>query len=146
METNMSNATNTATATVGEFFRALAIRDIALADAVLDDHVVETVPYSLSGSPDPQQIFEGKQAVLDYLKLILDNFENAEIEDVETFVSGDAETVFVEAKGRLIVKHTSQLYRNTYVFRFNLKNGKITHIREYANPVTYAKAMGQPLG
>jgi ketosteroid isomerase-like protein len=142
----MSNTVTAATATVGEFFRALSSRDIALADAVLDDNVVETIPLSLSGSTDPQQIFEGKSAVLDYLQLILDNFENAAIDDVETFVSGDAQTVFVEAKGCLTVKHSAQPYRNNYVFRFSLNNGKITHIRGYANPVTYAKALGQPLG
>ncbi len=145
----MSNPANAATATVAEFFRALSSRDIALADAILDDNVIETIPLSLSGSIEPQQIFEGKSAVLSYLQLILDNFEqilDAATFVVETFVSSDAQTVFVEAKGCLTVKHSAQPYRNNYVFRFNLQNGKITHIREYANPVTYAKAMGQPLG
>ncbi len=36
-------------------------------------------------------------------------------------------------------------YRNRYIFRFETKNGKITRIREYTNPVTSAIAFGLPL-
>jgi ketosteroid isomerase-like protein len=37
-------------------------------------------------------------------------------------------------------------YNNVYVFKFVVHNGKITHVYEYANPVTYAKLTGLPIG
>ena len=44
------------------------------------------------------------------------------------------------------MKQTGQPYRNIYVFRFSISDGKITEIREYANPIIYAKALGLKVG
>jgi ketosteroid isomerase-like protein len=44
------------------------------------------------------------------------------------------------------LEKTEQPYRNTYVFKFSIFDGKITEIREYANPVIYAKALGLKVG
>jgi ketosteroid isomerase-like protein len=52
----------------------------------------------------------------------------------------------VEGRGDLIVKQTGQPYRNICVFRFRISDGKITEIREYANSVIYAKALGLKVG
>jgi ketosteroid isomerase-like protein len=39
-----------------------------------------------------------------------------------------------------------QHYNNLYVFKFVVKDGKITGVDEYANPVTFAKLAGFPIG
>jgi ketosteroid isomerase-like protein len=36
-------------------------------------------------------------------------------------------------------------YKNRYIFRFDVENGKIKRIREYCNPVTGALAFGLSL-
>ena len=54
-------------------------------------------------------------------------------------------TAFVEGRGDLIMKKTGQPYRNIYVFKFSIAEGNISAIREYANPVIYAKSQGLKL-
>ena len=66
--------------------------------------------------------------------------------DRKTFITDDGTTVFVEGRGDLILEKTGQPYRNIYVFKFSISEGKITEIREYANPVIYAKALGLKVG
>jgi Phenazine biosynthesis protein A/B len=81
-----------------------------------------------------------------FVHFVLDNFKQAVMVDRQTFITDDGATVFVEGRGDLILKQTGQPYRNIYVFRFSISDGKITEIREYANPVIYAKALGLKVG
>ncbi len=37
-------------------------------------------------------------------------------------------------------------YKNVYVFRFVLRGGLMVSVDKYANPVTYAKLAGLPIG
>jgi ketosteroid isomerase-like protein len=37
-------------------------------------------------------------------------------------------------------------YKNVYIFRFVLRGGLIVRVDKYANPVTYAKLAGLPIG
>ncbi len=131
---------------VDEFFRALSDRDVSIASAVMSEGTVETIPFAMGGGTDPERIFEGRSAVIGYLQTILDNFKQAVMVDRQTFITDDGTTVFVEGRGNLILEKTGQPYRNIYVFRFRLHDGKITGIREYANPVIYAKALGLKVG
>jgi ketosteroid isomerase-like protein len=137
----MSNTKLASQYAVDEFFRALSERDLSIASAVFTNETVESIPLAMNGGTDPERVFEGKDAVLGYLRLILDNFEQAVVVERHTFI-----TVFVEGRGDLILKQTGQPYRNIYVFRFSISDGKITEIREYANPVIYAKALGLKVG
>ncbi len=66
--------------------------------------------------------------------------------DQQFYASDDGSTVFMEAKGDLMQGATSAPYNNVYIFKFVFEGGKVIHISEYANPVTYAKLMGLPLG
>ena len=131
---------------VNEFFRALSDRDVSIASAVLTEGTVESIPFAMAGGTDPERVFQGKDAVIGYLQTILDNLMQAVMVDRQTFITGDGTTVFVEGRGDLILKQTGQSYRNIYVFRFSLCDEKINEIREYANPVIYAKALGLKVG
>ena len=142
----MFNTKSASQHAIDEFFRALDERDLSIASAVFTDEIVEIIPLAMNGETDPERVFEGKGAVLGYLQLILENFEHAVVVDRHTFITGDGDTVFVEGRGDLILKQTGQPYRNIYVFRFSISDGKITEIREYANPVIYAKALGLKVG
>jgi ketosteroid isomerase-like protein len=52
----------------------------------------------------------------------------------------------VECKGDLILAETGTPYHNVYIFKVAFRDGQIMHIAEYANPVTFAKLVGMPLG
>jgi ketosteroid isomerase-like protein len=142
----MSNTKSASQHAVDEFFRALSERDVSIASAVLTQEAVEIIPLAMAGGTHPERVFDGRDAVLGYLQLILDNFKQAVMVDRQTFITDDGATVFVEGRGDLILKQTGQPYRNIYVFRFSISDGKITEIREYANPVIYAKALGLKVG
>ena len=142
----MSNTKSASRHAVDEFFRALSERDLSIAGAVLTEEAVETIPLAMAGGTDPERVFDGKDAVLGYLQTILDNFKQAVMVDRQTFIADDGATAFVEGRGDLILKQTGQPYRNIYVFRFSISDGKITEVREYANPVIYAKALGLKVG
>lgn len=142
----MSNTTSASQHAVEEFFRTLSDRDALIASAVLSEEAVLTIPFALAGGTDPERVFIGRDAILGYLKMVLENFTQAAVIDRKTFITDDCATVFVEGRGDLIQKSSGQPYRNLYVFRFTISDGKITDIREYGNPVIYAKALGLKVG
>ena len=142
----MPNPESASQYAVDEFFRALSDRDVSIASAVFTDKTVEIIPLAMAGGTEPEHVFDGKDAVLGYLQTILDNFKQAVMADRKTFITDDGATVFVEGRGDLILKKTGQPYNNVYVFKFSISDGKITEIREYANPVIYAKALGLTIG
>ncbi len=142
----MPNTKSTSEHVVDEFFRALSDRDVSIAGAVFVEETVEIIPLAMGGGTEPEHVFDGKNAVLGYLQTILDNFKQAVMVDRKTFITDDGATVFVEGRGDLVLKKTGQPYRNIYVFKFSISDGKIAEIREYANPVIYAKALGLKVG
>ncbi len=132
--------------TAEAFFVALEQHDRDALSPLLSDAVVEVIPLSLTGGLEPASVFNGKSAVLGYLGTIIDNFSRAALTDKISHVTDDGQTVFLEARGDLLTKGTSQPYNNIYVFKFVFEDGMIIHISEYANPITFAKAMSLPFG
>src|ERR1700733_14444284 len=122
----MSNTKSASQHAVDEFFRALSERDVSIAGAVLTKETVEIIPLAMAGGTDPERVFDGKDAVLGYLQLLLDNFNKAVLVDRQTFITDEGATLFVEGRGDLILKQIGQPYRNVYVFRFRVSDGKIT--------------------
>lgn len=134
-------------AVVEAYFGGLARHDHAAVEALFADHIVETIPLGPSGDPAPWVVYTGKKAVTRYAHLIMANFERVQFAaHPEYTVSADGRTVFVEAHGKLIAAQGHRPYPNVYVFKFVVENGLLVHIAEYANPVTYAKLMGLPIG
>ncbi|MBL7253111.1 nuclear transport factor 2 family protein [Paractinoplanes lichenicola] len=142
----MSNDRPTATQLAETFFEALETRDISLIDRYLADDVVEVIPYSNTGKPEPFYVFTGKAEVLDYLRTIVTNFSRVLLAGKRYSVTDDGNTVFLQAEGDLVQAGTDAAYRNVYVFKIETRDGQIVHIDEYANPITYALLAGLPLG
>ncbi len=142
----MPNTKSTSEHVVDEFFRALSDRDVSIAGAVFVEETVEIIPLAMGGGTEPEHVFDGKNAVLGYLQTILDNFKQAVMVIERRLSLTMGATVFVEGRGDLVLKKTGQPYRNIYVFKFSISDGKIAEIREYANPVIYAKALGLKVG
>jgi hypothetical protein len=64
----------------------------------------------------------------------------------EYTVSPDGKLVFATMSGDYIQADGSRPYTNVYVFRFAISDGKIQRVDEYANPVTFARLAGIPIG
>jgi ketosteroid isomerase-like protein len=128
------------------FFEALEKRDIALIEPHLTNDVVEIIPFSNTGTTEPFYTFTGKAQVMGYLDTIVTNFSRVVLNN-RRYAVADAETsVFVQAEGDLVQAGTDAPYLNTYVFKFEIRNGQIAHIDEYANPIAYSLLAGLPIG
>ncbi len=128
------------------FFTALQDNSLELVEPLLADNVIEVIPLAADGGQAPWNVFEGKQAVMGYLASIVTNFSQVRLEDLAVYADEEAGVVFAEGRGDLVHAATGKPYRNRYVFKFQIADGKIHRIDEYANPVTFAKLIGAPIG
>lgn len=131
---------------VKTYFLALEQHDTSMAEPFLAPKIQLVIPFSNTGAPEPWKVFEGKEAVLGYLGVIVENFSRAVLLEKQITVSHDGNVVFLEGKGDLVHAVSGVPYNNLYVFKFTFEDGLITHVGEYANPVPYAKLIGEPLG
>ncbi len=136
-----------AKAAVKAFFRAIAARDMAaLGQAVTDDAVYE-MPFSESGSTAPGLFrrFEGRDAVVEFWeKTSGGGIASLPPEDVELSITADGGRLFIEQRGDMTMPD-GKPYRNRYVFRFDIRDGRISHVREYINPIISAYAFSRPV-
>lgn len=137
----MTNAEIAAT-----YLNALEEQDVdVLSDLLTEDATIE-IPLSNTGDLNPWFTFNSRTDALGYIRTIFKNFGQVKLLERSMYVAEDGRTVFVETKGDLIQRSTSTSYRNRYVFKFTIRDGKVARVSEYANPVTFAKLMGMGLG
>ena len=82
---------------------------------------------------------------LKYQSGVLDRFEQIRMTDVEYTAGTEGSRVFVTSHEDCR-QGDGTPYKNVYVFRFVLRGGLIVRVDKYANPVTYAKLAGLPIG
>jgi ketosteroid isomerase-like protein len=128
------------------FFKALGSRDrIALAAALTEDAIHE-IPFSESGSSAPGNFraFKGRQNIVDFWMTTVPGIKVNPAEEIELSVNGDGSRIFIEQRGDLLMPDGKK-YRNRYVFRFDVRDGKVCHSKEYFNPIIAAYAFGRPI-
>ena len=131
---------------VKEYLTGLEEQDIETVAALLTDDATIEIPLSHTGALTPWFVFKGKGDSLGYIGTIFNNFGQVKLLNRAAYVAEDGHTVFVETTGDLVQRGTNASYRNKYVFKFTILDGRISHVSEYANPVTFAKLMGIDLG
>jgi ketosteroid isomerase-like protein len=131
---------------VKEFYAAKERHDLDAVASVLADDVVYNFPLNATGTPESWFTYDGKQATLDYQRATLARFSRIHMVDPEYTVSPAGELVFATMTGDYVQADGNQSYNNVYVFRFAIADGKIQRVDEYANPVTFAKLAGIPIG
>ena len=133
----MAEQHDAASTLVEAYFEHWTRGDGAASRALLTDDASITLPMSGDGSPEPGFVFEGVDAAVGYLQFSHGTFESLDFLDVERFVSEDARHVHVHARGDMVTRD-GRPYRNVYVFRFDLREGRISHVEEVTNPVAWA--------
>ncbi len=100
------------------------------------DIVFEAPSYSREGP-----IASGLAAMSDVFDGIRRTFSSVSYE-VQRFIPAvDPDLVIAEVRGDNVVASTKNLYRNDYLFLVQCRNGKITRIFEYSNPMVYRAAV-----
>jgi ketosteroid isomerase-like protein len=88
----------------------------------------------------------GKKEILAYTEALLDKFVPLIWRNHEWTVSPSGGSVFFYGKGDMIAAHRGKSYRNTYVTRFDIADGRIVKMAEYADALLYAGLRVRPNG
>lgn len=121
---------------------AIEAKDIPALEAMMHHNIVIDLPFSETGRTDPgfYRVYEGIPDCLNFWK-VATALEAAyhPFTDMDLTVSPDGSRVFVEARGHVTM--TSGVdYRNRYVLRMDIQDGKVRRYREYYNPIISAFA------
>ena len=145
MSHEQHETTDEALSAVKEFFAAKERHDLDATMALFSEDAVYIFPLSASGEQENWFIYKGKEAVTKYQGQVLERFKQIRMLEPRYFVTTDGNNVFVESRGDYIAQDGTA-YNNVYIFKFVVRDGKIAEGYEYANPVTYAKLAGLPIG
>jgi ketosteroid isomerase-like protein len=115
----------------------------AILDMIAEDFVIE-VPLNAPGTNDLTETWRGIEGAHAVYDMAFSVIELLVYTDIEITPAMDPNIAFLEGRGVMRMAN-GRPYGNRYVFRFEVENGKIRKIREYANPVTAAVAFGLPL-
>ncbi|WP_329088103.1 MULTISPECIES: nuclear transport factor 2 family protein [unclassified Streptosporangium] len=119
------------------YVRAVESKNRDGVAATLADTVRHIFPISYGPVEHPQAVFEGKDEVLAYIDSLFNKFSSMRWPAPDWTVSADGSRAFLEGKGDGVVAHSRSPYRNTYMIRFDLENGLIVRVTEYANSEYY---------
>ncbi|MFJ3404459.1 nuclear transport factor 2 family protein [Promicromonospora sp. NPDC090134] len=156
--TSTGPTTRSTLETAREFIRAVEAKDIeAVADTLRDD--VEQLFMHSNAVISDQGVAElvagrrrgfcvadvsGREEVLGYTRGIFDKFEPLVWRNHRWTVNPDGREVFFLGTGDMVVARTGVPYRNTYLTRFDVTDGKIVRMAEYGNAMMYARLGVRP--
>jgi len=127
--------------------KALHDQDIDALPSLMTDDVVIELPFSKSGRVEPGhfRVFTGTEQVLGFWRAAFQAEKAVHgLMDCEFTMSADGAVSFLEARGHLTMANGND-YRNRYVMRVDVRDGKIAKVREYYNPVQSAFAFRRPV-
>jgi len=87
----------------------------------------------------------GREDVMRHVTWFLDAVEDFHFFDLRVYPFADLEAAAAEVRAEALIKSTGRVYRQEYIFLLRAKSGKITHLREYFDPVRAAKSMDIPI-
>ena len=141
----MNTATERSAADLAQaYLTALQAKDKQAILSILADDFTLEIPCNLSGTNDLSDSWSGLQVADAKYEATFRKIEVLKYVDLEFIQSVDRSIAFAEGLGVMKMANGNP-YRNRYVFRFDVKGGKIKRIREYLTPITSAIAMGLPL-
>jgi ketosteroid isomerase-like protein len=126
------------------FLNLLEVGDRAGVAEMLDDEVVWSAPMSV-GAADDGGPARGRDAFASRLGSIGALQKSVKFIDRRITASADTATTFVQTNGDFVTTD-GRPYRNTYVFRFDWRDGKIVSWEEYANPITIIRTFPHVYG
>lgn len=118
-----------------QMIKAQNAKDRAGWLACFDESIVFEAPAYRQGAP----IAEGKAAMGAMFDVLAAKFSSMDYEIAQLIPALDPDLVIAQVRGNNAVAGTDRVYRNDYLFLVSVKDGLITRIYEYSNPVVYAR-------
>jgi ketosteroid isomerase-like protein len=110
-----------------------------LADLYAEDAVIE-MPYAPPGMPRSSQ---GREEFRTRFQSVRGLWTIEKIDNVRIHQTADPEIVIAEFTIHRTVSATKQSFASDYVLVMTIRDGLITHSRDYADPVASARAFGR---
>ncbi|MFF0726188.1 nuclear transport factor 2 family protein [Streptomyces sp. NPDC004134] len=126
-----------------EFVRALEHKDLETITELTHREATLTLPLSFTGNREDAARFTGKDQVLGYVQGVFKTMGKIDFTGVRVSTTPDGNTSFVQAAGNFTTAD-GRPYENDYIFRYDWKNGRLVHIEEYGNPITFCNVIGSP--
>jgi len=127
---------------VSRFLKAFAKQNVHGMAEVLAEDIVFEMPFALPGLPDR---VEGKRTVVEFLEQFLGKehgmFTGWDIHNIRIYPGGDPDLFFTELDGQGVVTQSGYQYRQKYITMFRVSDGRISHWREYLNPLPLQEAI-----
>ena len=127
---------------ISKFFEAQAKQDVQGMADVLAENIVFEMPFALPGLPDR---IEGKGTVVKFLEQFLGKerglFTGWDLHNIRIHPGGDPNLFFAELDGQGVVAQSGYQYRQKYIILFRVSDGRISHWREYLNPIPLQEAI-----
>ena len=107
---------------------------------LLAKNAVFEMPYAPAGF---ERRITGRDNIIAFVETIPSIIDAENLHDLrlETYRSDPSEIV-AEYRSDMVIKPTNAEYRNEYVSRFTLRDGRITRFAEYYDPIRLVLALG----
>lgn len=127
-------------ATVRRYIDAINRWDFDTKQELLAEDAVFEMPFAPEGF---QRRFVGRDEILAFVRTIpaLIDSENLHAVTIETYASDPGE-LLAEYRSEMVINTTGATYRNEYLSRFTVREGKITRFAEYYDPIRLVVALG----
>jgi ketosteroid isomerase-like protein len=127
-------------AVVRRYIDAINAWDFDTKRALLAEDAVFEMPYAPEGF---ERRIVGRDNIIAFLETIPAIIDAENLHDVrlETYNSDPGEIV-AEYRSDMVIKPHGAEYRNEYVSRFSLRDGRITRFAEYYDPIRLVVALG----
>ncbi|SHJ97534.1 Ketosteroid isomerase-related protein [Nocardiopsis flavescens] len=144
-----------------EFIRAVEAKDIEAVSRTLADDARQLFMHVGTAATTPEGVADviagrrrgicvadvkGKDEVLAYTGALFVKFDPLRWRGQEWRLSPDGRELYFYGVGDMVVARTGQPYRNTYVTRFDVEDGRIVLMAEYGNALMYAGLGVRPNG
>jgi uncharacterized protein len=125
---------------VRDYVDAMNAWDFDALRALTDEKIVCELPYAPEGFPER---LDGRDDLLEFQRAVTGFLEAANLSDLrlETYHS-DPGQIVAEYRSDTVLRPMNTPYRNRYVSRFTVRNGKITYLAEFFDPIRLVVAMG----
>jgi uncharacterized protein len=127
-------------AVVAECLAALNAWDFEKKRELLDDDAFFEMPYA---PPPFRRSYRGKEEILAFLEEVPALIESENHHEIwmETLASDPGEIVCT-FKSDCEIKPTGTPYRNRYISRWTVRDGKVTYFAEFYDAIALVEAMG----
>jgi len=129
-----------AASVVRRFLDALNSWDFDVLGELFAPDLVFELPFA---PPGLVTRIEGGATFLEFVRRVPDVFDEERLHDIEihTFAD-DPNEVVAEYRSDMNVVATGGKYRNRYVARFTVRDGRLTRFAEYCDPIPLLEALG----